>query len=146
MILNSILKYEVIKYVPCSLEGAGLTLRRCGGGTMKKVSTPWSRRYEDRSSPWPASTSYSPESESRVARVTCTRPGSPPDSMWLARVTSLDQTSNCHFRRPRTPQSTRPVWMPTRMFRMTSVASTTVLFEIEGNNFIKMRVVDAFKP
>lgn len=39
--------------------------------------------------------------------------------MWLARVTSLDQTSNCHLRSPRTPQCTRPLWIPTRMFTFT---------------------------
>ena len=54
-------------------------------------------------------------------------PGSPPASILLASVTSFDQTSYCHFRRPRTPQRTRPVWMPTRMFSWTSVASTTEL-------------------
>ncbi|TNN59924.1 hypothetical protein EYF80_029890 [Liparis tanakae] len=42
-------------------------------------------------------------------------------------VTSFDQTSYCHFLRPRTPHSTRPVCRPTRMFRSTSVASTTDL-------------------
>lgn len=49
-------------------------------------------------------------------------PGTPPASIMLARVTSLDQTSNCHFLRPSTPQCTRPVWIPTRMF--TSVPVT----------------------
>ena len=38
-----------------------------------------------------------------------TYPGSPPASILLASVTSLDQTSNCHLRNPRTPQWTRPV-------------------------------------
>ena len=56
-----------------------------------------------------------------------THPASPLASMWLAVVTSLDQTSYCHLRRPRTPQRTRPVWIPTRMFSCTSVASTTWL-------------------
>ena len=35
-------------------------------------------------------------------------PGTPALSMMLARVTSLDHTSNCHFRKPRTPQCTLP--------------------------------------
>lgn len=56
-----------------------------------------------------------------------TDPGSPPASIMLASVTSLDQTSYCHFRSPRTPHSTRPVCKPTRMFRFTSVASATDL-------------------
>lgn len=38
-----------------------------------------------------------------------THPALPPASIWLASVTSLDQTSNCHFLRPRTPQCTRPL-------------------------------------
>lgn len=54
-------------------------------------------------------------------------PALPPASMWLARVTSLDQTSNCHLRSPRTPQCTRPLWMPTRMFTFTPVTSRTSL-------------------
>lgn len=56
-----------------------------------------------------------------------THPGSPPASIMLASVTSLDQTSYCHLRRPSTPQSTRPVWIPTLIFNCTSVASTTDL-------------------
>ena len=56
-----------------------------------------------------------------------THPARPPASMWLARVTSLDHTSNCHFRRPRTPQCTRPLWMPTRMITFTPVTSRTSL-------------------
>lgn len=51
----------------------------------------------------------------------------PPLSMWLASVTSLDQTSNCHLTRPSTPQCTRPVWMPTRMFTFTAITSRTRL-------------------
>lgn len=55
-------------------------------------------------------------------------PALPPASMWLARVTSLDQTSNCHLRSPRTPQCTRPLWIPTRMFTFTPVTSRTNLW------------------
>ena len=33
-------------------------------------------------------------------------PGNPPDSMWLAIVTSSDHMSYCHFLRPSTPLST----------------------------------------
>lgn len=48
--------------------------------------------------------------------------------MTLASVTSLDHTSYCHLRRPRTPHRTRPVCNPTRMFRATAVASATDLY------------------
>ena len=41
-----------------------------------------------------------------------TYPGNPPDSIWFANVTSLDQTSNCHFCSPITPHSTDPEWIP----------------------------------
>lgn len=41
-----------------------------------------------------------------------TYPGRPPDSIWLANVTSFDHTSNCHFCRPITPQSTEPECIP----------------------------------
>jgi len=54
-------------------------------------------------------------------------PGRPPDSMWLASVTSFDQTSNCHLRSPRTPHKTRPVWIPTRILTFTPVTSRTSL-------------------
>lgn len=62
----------------------------------------------------------------------CTDPGSPPASITLASVTSFDHTSYCHFLRPSTPHSTRPVCRPTRMFRSTSVASTTDLQASKG--------------
>lgn len=64
-----------------------------------------------------------------ACKLSSTDPGSPPVSITLARVTSLDQTSYCHFRRPSTPHSTRPVCKPTRMFKLTSVASATDLQE-----------------
>lgn len=54
-------------------------------------------------------------------------PAIPPDSMWLARVTSLDQTSNCHLYKPRTPHSTLPEWTPILMFKSTLVFSRTSL-------------------
>lgn len=54
-------------------------------------------------------------------------PAFPPASIWLASVTSLDQTSNCHLRSPRTPQWTRPLWIPTLMFTLTPVTSLTSL-------------------
>lgn len=56
-----------------------------------------------------------------------TDPGSPPASITLASVTSFDHTSYCHFLRPSTPHNTRPVCKPTRMFKLTSVASATDL-------------------
>jgi hypothetical protein len=46
-------------------------------------------------------------------------PGIPPDSMWLANVTSYDHTSNCHLRRPSTPHSTEPEWIPIRISKST---------------------------
>ena len=46
-------------------------------------------------------------------------PGMPPDSMWLASVTSYDHTSNCHLRRPSTPHRTEPEWIPMRISRST---------------------------
>jgi len=48
-------------------------------------------------------------------------PGIPPLSRWFASVTSYDHTSNCHFRRPRTPHSTDPLWIPILMFRSTFI-------------------------
>lgn len=57
----------------------------------------------------------------------------PPDSMLLASVTSLDQTSNCHLRKPSTPQWTRPVWIPTRMLTFTPVTSRTKLYSKKVN-------------
>lgn len=64
------------------------------------------------------------------AESVATYPGRPPDSMWLASVTSCDHTSNCHFLRPITPQSTLPEWTPTLMLMSISVASRTCLEEI----------------
>ncbi len=57
----------------------------------------------------------------------CFYPGSPPDSILFARETSSDQTSNCHFRRPMTPQRTFPVWTPILMSTSVCVTSRTVL-------------------
>lgn len=62
-----------------------------------------------------------------------THPGRPPDSMWLARVTSCDHTSNCHLRRPITPHSTLPECTPTRMLISTPVASRTCLEEFHSH-------------
>lgn len=56
-----------------------------------------------------------------------TYPGSPPDSMWLAVVTSSDHTSYCHLTNPNTPLWTLPMCTPTLMFRLTPVASRTLL-------------------
>lgn len=64
----------------------------------------------------------------------CTNPGSPPASITLASVTSFDQTSYCHFLSPSTPHSTRPVCRPTRMLRLTSVASATDLRDHAWND------------
>lgn len=54
-------------------------------------------------------------------------PGRPPDSMWFANVTSSDHTSYCHFCKPITPQSTLPLWTPTRILTSTPVASRSLL-------------------
>lgn len=54
-------------------------------------------------------------------------PGTPADSMRLARDTSCDHTSYCHFLRPITPHSTFPEWIPTLMLMSTPVASLTCL-------------------
>lgn len=57
-------------------------------------------------------------------------PGTPLASMWLARVTSWDQTSYCHFCSPMTPQSTLPECTPTRMLISTPVAARSFLSEM----------------
>lgn len=54
-------------------------------------------------------------------------PGIPPDSSLLAMSTSQDQTSNCHFRRPNTPHSTEPEWIPIRMSTSCFVLDRTYL-------------------
>lgn len=64
---------------------------------------------------------------------TTTYPGRPPDSMWLAKVTSCDHTSNCHLRRPITPHSTLPECTPTLMLISTPVASRTCLKKFHHN-------------
>jgi hypothetical protein len=54
-------------------------------------------------------------------------PGTPPDSMWLANVTSSLHTSNCHLRKPRTPHRTFPVWMPILISTLNPLDSRTNL-------------------
>ena len=95
------------------------------------------------SSPYASSTVYFPFKCDNVVSVMWIFPGLPPDSIRLAIVTASDQTSNCHFFKPktsnelclgsifafyrvavklkildlpRTPQWTRPEWIPTRIF------------------------------
>lgn len=63
-------------------------------------------------------------------------PGSPPLSIWLARVTSSLHTSNCHLRRPSTPHSTFPVWIPILMSTLKPVASRTNL-RVQGDTVWK---------
>ena len=72
----------------------------------------------------------------------CVYPGMPPDSMWLANVTSYDHTSNCHLRRPSTPHRTEPEWIPMRMSRSTCKMNTvTNIKEWQlTTNFITSRV------
>lgn len=69
--------------------------------------------------------------EVKMEEVYWTNPAFPPASIWFARVTSLDQTSNCHFLSPSTPQCTLPLWIPTRMFTFTPVTSRTSLQKTE---------------
>lgn len=52
-----------------------------------------------------------------------TYPGTPPDSIWLAIITSLDHTSKCHFLFPSTPHITDPLWIPILMFKSTYESS-----------------------
>jgi hypothetical protein len=56
-----------------------------------------------------------------------THPGTPPDSMWLASVTSSLHTSNCHLRKPSTPHRTLPVCIPILISTLNPVASRTNL-------------------
>lgn len=87
---------------------------------------------EDKQTYWYFSSQFSPKSWQEF-KMFPAHPGSPPASIMLARVTSLDQTSYCHLRRPSTPHSTLPVWIPTLIFSCTSVASTTDLPEYEAH-------------
>ena len=66
-------------------------------------------------------------------------PGIPPDSILLAKVTSSLQTSNCHLRKPMTPQSTLPVWTPIRMSTLVCVISRTAL-KAKGNDIRKFKM------
>lgn len=69
----------------------------------------------------------------------CTHPASPPLSILFASVTSSDQTSNCHFRKPRTPQRTLPLCTPILMSILLPVASLTILDGIKKwRNEMKM--------
>lgn len=118
---------------------------------------PFSSRYSHLSPPLPGSSSNSPCRLSLVVWEMCTLlgrkhkplykkikcvkefdcspwnnallsyPGIPPDSILLATVTSVDQTSNCHLFWPSTPPSTVPVWTPTRMSTSVLVFSRTYL-------------------
>lgn len=63
-------------------------------------------------------------------------PGTPPDSMWLANVTSSLHTSNCHLRKPRTPHSTLPVCIPILMSTLNPVASRTNLQQTMNHYFV----------
>ena len=59
-------------------------------------------------------------------------PGRPPDSMWLAMVTSSDHTSNCSlFMLPNTPLSAAPVCTPTRMLTSVPVRFCTSLYKLD---------------
>ena len=67
-----------------------------------------------------------------------TYPGIPPDSMWLARETSFDHTSNCHLFTPSTPDRTWPVCTPTRMLISAPVARRTSLQDIFLNDYMTL--------
>uniref|UniRef100_A0A182KJ58 Uncharacterized protein n=1 Tax=Anopheles christyi TaxID=43041 RepID=A0A182KJ58_9DIPT len=66
-------------------------------------------RWLSRLPPFPGSTSYVSFRHLSVASEMCTRPGTPPDSMWFAMTTSFDHTSKCHFFSPSTPHMTEPL-------------------------------------
>lgn len=82
----------------------------------------------------------------RAHRLPSTHLGRPATSMTLARVTSLDHTSYCYLRRPRTPQRTLPVCSPTRTFRSNSVASATDLQETGHGHELGPRVHASGEP
>lgn len=63
----------------------------------------------------------------KIVKWKYTYPATPPLSIWLARVTSSLQTSNCHLRKPKTPHKTLPVWIPIRISTFMPVASRTCL-------------------
>ena len=65
--------------------------------------------------------------ESQLFLDSISYPGIPPDSIRFANVTSSLQTSNCHLRRPMTPQSTLPVCTPIRISTLVCVISRTAL-------------------
>ena len=74
--------------------------------------------------------------QNRIGKITAwlkvrrfTYPGCPLASMWLARVTSLDHTSNCHLCRPMSPHRTAPVWIPTLISTLWPVLHLTRLWE-----------------
>lgn len=69
-------------------------------------------------------------------QIWMTYPGKPPDSMWLARVTSFDQTSNCHFCSPITPQRTEPECIPI-LYSM--VVETNEMNGVVGKMFNKYK-------
>ncbi|TNN61585.1 hypothetical protein EYF80_028197 [Liparis tanakae] len=89
-------------------------------------------RYSHRPPPSPSSNSNSPLRLSLVVWEMCTLLRIPPDSILLATVTSVDQTSNCHLFWPSTPPSTVPEWTPTRMSTSVLVFSRTYLQEEGG--------------
>lgn len=62
-------------------------------------------------------------------------PGIPPASMLLAKVTSLDHTSNCHFRNPKTPQCTLPEWIPTLIFSTSTPVTSRTRLRVEKHDY-----------
>ena len=124
------------------------------GAIIKNVSTLCFARTSSLSPPFPSSTSNLFPSSFKVALVIWTRlkyanfylkfytslleiilytsynafyPGTPPDSIWFAKLTSSLHTSNCHFRSPITPHNTFPVWTPIRISTFVWVACLTAL-------------------
>ena len=91
--------------------------------------------------------------ESQLFLDSISYPGIPPDSIRFANVTSSLQTSNCHLRRPMTPQSTLPVCTPIRISTLVCVISRTALkrgkFSITIWLLGKLRILPlccAFRP
>lgn len=71
-----------------------------------------------------------------------TYPASPPLSILFASVTSSLHTSNCHFRKPRTPQRTLPLCTPILISMLLPVASRTILKRIK-KRYSKMNVLQS---
>lgn len=117
---------------------------------MKYVFKPAMRNDSSRFSPKAGSISNSPFMKLKVFSEMCTRlwffsnnnfplkayrkytyPAKPLDSILLASSTSLEYTSNCHWRWPRIPAKIAPVWIPTRISTGEFVLAWTYLINVK---------------